>query len=129
MMTPDDNKKLAQLIAAQLRQRHGDAKGVTLKGVKVGGAAFVIADPTTSTPKLIEGSESEGAIQGWVTREIEAGGLPVGFVHWESKQVGENHEVRTYSQPFVGSNQLGPWAGEMLRMAVDILRARWSPRQ
>jgi hypothetical protein len=126
---PDETKKLARLVASQLRKQHGMAKGIMVKGTKVAGVAFVVGDPATSAPKLIEGSESEDAIYQWAVGEIESGGLPVGFVRWESKSVGEKHEVQTYSQPFLGSNQLGPWAGEMLRIGAEIVRSKWSPRQ
>lgn len=133
-MTPkglnsEDAEKLARLVASQLRRKHGKAKGVVVKGIKVAGVAFVIGDPGTSTPKLIEGSEPEDAIFRWTVDKIESGGLPIGFVRWNAKPVGENYEVRTYSQPFPNSEHLGSWAGEMLRLAVEIVRSKWSAKQ
>jgi hypothetical protein len=129
--TPGETEKLARLIASQLRQDHSESEGITVQGTKVAGTVFVIGNPERSAFRLIGGWQSEETIRSRVIREIGEGGLPVGFVRWQSQQShqGAPYELKTYTRLFPFVEHLQPWAGQVLKTAEDTVRSNWLPLQ
>jgi hypothetical protein len=125
----EDIETIARLIASQLHEQNRRAEGVPIKGTRAAGVAFVIADRETSTVELTWGSESEDQISHRVATQIANGGLPIGFVQWQSTRVETGSEIRTESQLFLGTEHMGPWAQQMLELAMDTVRSQWSPQQ
>ena len=54
---------------------------------------MVIGYPESATCKMLRGKESEDTLCSQICNELENGGVPIGFVRWESKMVGTKYEV------------------------------------
>ena len=88
------------------------------------------ARPDNTIPELLAiGSEPEETIRCRVVEELKSGTIPIGFVRFQSKHVRTKLSVETEAQRFPFTEHLEPWAGQMLKLAVEQVRCNWQPRQ
>ena len=109
----EDSEEVARTIASSLREASEAAEGVTVKGEKIAGAVVVMASPDGKTFTLVGGTEEQ--IRRRVLDKLGADEEPIGFVKWESRQVGKGYEVKFLDELLSGL----PWARSVLNLAVD----------
>ena|SRR2546425_573628 len=126
-VSPQQAEQLAQLIVSQLSAANESAKGITMAGEKLAGVVFVIGHRDSDEPRLL--GELESNLRQSIIEALIGGWLPIGFVRWQSKEVGAGtqYEINTQMQLFPHTEHLGPWAKEMLTRAVVLVRSGFRP--
>lgn len=120
-LTKTEINLVAAGIAAQLHQDHEYAEGLVFGDHKLAGSVLVTAYPVETGDQpachLFEAGDEEDVLRREVVELLERGGVPIGFVKYESKRKGEGGEIEITSRLFIAASGDVPGAGQLLQKA------------